>query len=52
MKITLTKEEKLALLQATSTGVLDTKRIPRIESEIRGSNAFEELMKSLPDLED
>lgn len=51
MKFTLTKEEKVALLQATSTGQLDTKKIPRIEKEIRGQNAFEELMKALPDIE-
>ncbi len=51
MKFTLTKEEKVALLQATSTGELDTKKIPRIEKEIRGQNDFLELMKSLPDIE-
>lgn len=51
MKFVLTREEKLALLQAASTGELDTKRIPRIEKEIRGQNAFLELMQSLPDVE-
>ena len=51
MKLALTREEKLALLQATSTGELDTKKIPRIEKEIRGQNAFLELMQSLPDIE-
>ncbi len=52
MKIQLNKEEINALLQASMCGVLDTKFIPRIEKAIRGVNPFEELMKSLPEIED
>ena len=47
MKIRLDKEEKLALLEASSIGVLDTRKIARIVSEIRGSNAFLDLMMEL-----
>lgn len=52
MKIELTKEEKLALLQAVSNGILDTRRIERIYYEIKGNDEFIELMKSLPEPEE
>ena len=52
MKIQLSKEEKNALLEAVMSGVLDTRKIERIENEIKGANPFEELMKSLPEIED
>ena len=52
MRFTLTKEEKITLLQAATTGQLDTKNNSRREKEIRGQKAFLELMKSLPDIED
>ena len=44
MKFELSKEEKLALLKAASTGTLDTNDIPRLYTEISHSNAFLELM--------
>ena len=47
MRFTLSKEEKLAFLQAATLGVLDTRKIPRIYREIQGSNAFIELMMEL-----
>lgn len=47
MKIRLSKEEKLVLLQAASVGLLDTRKIARIVDEIRGSNPFLELMMQL-----
>lgn len=47
MKIRLSKEEKLALLQAASVGLLDTRKIARIVDEIRGCNPFLELMMQL-----
>ena len=49
MKFELSKEEKLALLKAASTGTLDTNDIPRLYIEIIHSNAFEELMMSVCD---
>ena len=49
MKFDLTREEKLALLKAASTGILDTNDIPRLYIEISHSNAFEELMMSVCD---
>ena len=49
MKITLTREEKAALLLAASKGELDTNKVPRIYEEIKGCNPFLELMKELPD---
>lgn len=52
MKIELTKEEKLALLQAVLNGILDTRRIERIYYEIKGNDEFIELMKSLPEPEE
>lgn len=52
MKIELTKEEKLALLQAVTNGILDTRRIERIYYEIKGNDEFIELMKSLPEPEE
>lgn len=52
MKITINREEKIELLKAVKSGVLDTTKIPRIETEIRGSNPFLELMMSLPDEDD
>ena len=52
MRFTLSKEEKLAFLQAATLGVLDTRKIPRIAREIQGSNAFLELMMELDAQED
>ena len=52
MRFILNKDEKLALLQAAGSGVLDTKKIARIADEIRGSNTFLELMEELPDLDE
>lgn len=52
MRFTLSKEEKLAFLQAATLGVLDTRKIPRIYREIQGSNAFLELMMELDARED
>lgn len=52
MKLNLDKEEKLALLQAASVGVLDTRKIPRIYKEIQGHNPFLELMMETEDEEE
>ena len=52
MKFALDKDEKLALLQAATLGILDTRKIPRITKEIQGRNAFLELMIELDAQED
>lgn len=52
MRFVLDKDEKLAMLQAATLGVLDTRKIPRIAREIQGSNAFLELMMELDAQED
>lgn len=49
MKINLNKEEKLELLRASSMGVLNTNKIPRITKEIKGVNEFLELMMEVED---
>lgn len=51
MKIPLDKQEKIELLKAVAAGVLDTKAIERITTEIKGQNGFLDLMQSLPDPE-
>ena len=49
MKITLTREDKVELLKAVQSGVLDTLKVPSLFQCLEGGNAFLELMKSLPD---
>lgn len=51
MKIKLDKQEKIELLKAVAEGVLNTNAIERITTEIKGQNAFLDLMMSLPDPE-
>ncbi len=51
MRISLTKTEKVELLKAIQGGVLNTERIERIVTEIKGINEFLEAMQSLPELE-
>ena len=45
MKIKLSREERIELLKAVQSGVLEPLRIPRICDIIQDSNAFLELMK-------
>lgn len=49
MKITLTREDKVELLKAVQSGVLDTLKVPSLFQSLEGGNAFLELMKALPD---
>ena len=51
MRIPLTKSDKVELLKAIQKGELDTNKIPSLFQCLQGANAFEELMKSLPDEE-
>ena len=51
MKITLTREDKVELLKAVQSGVLDTLKVPSLFQCLEGGNAFLELMKALPDEE-
>lgn len=49
MKIQLSREDKVGLLKAVQSGVLDTWKVPSLFQCLEGANVFEELMKSLPD---
>lgn len=52
MKIQLNRTDKVELLKAIQSGVLDTQKVPSLYQCLEGGNAFLELMKSLPDEED
>ena len=49
MKYWLKNDEIRALLVAVTKGYLDTDEFPGLIKELQGVNAFEELMKTLPD---
>lgn len=49
MKIQLNREDRVQLLKAVQSGVLDTLKVPSLFQCLEGGNAFLELMKSLPD---
>lgn len=49
MKIQLSREDKVGLLKAVQSGVLDTWKVPSLFQCLEGGNAFLELMKALPD---
>ena len=49
MKIQLNREDRVQLLKAVQSGVLDTWKVPSLFQCLEGGNAFLELMKSLPD---
>lgn len=44
MKIKVTRELKIAMLEAFQTGYLDLWKCPEILKEIKGFNIFEELL--------
>lgn len=46
-KIPITREIKIAILNALKTGYLDLTKIPDLMKEIQGMNAFLELMKEV-----
>ena len=52
MKIQLTKEEKIELLKAIQSGVLNTLRIPRVCDLIQDSNAYTDLMMLCDETDD
>ena len=49
MKIQLSREDRVQLLKAVQSGVLDTWKVPSLFRCLEGGNAFLELMKALPD---